>query len=579
MSGAARPLQLGKYRLIAKLGQGGAASVYLAMASGPAGVNKLLVVKVLSGELATDPDNVRMFLDEARLCTRLSHPNIVQMMEVGKDGNFYFAVMEYLEGNPLSRLMHGIPGIGTNVLLHLLAEALSGLHDAHELADYDGAPLGVVHRDISPNNLFVTYEGHAKVLDFGVAKTLDSAQTEFGVVKGKPRYMAPEQALGQNPDRRADIFSVGVILWEIAAGRRMWAGKHDMAVLFAVTSGQIPSLAEVAPDAPPELARIVARALEPARNDRYPTALALQEDIEAYLRSTGEVITSRSIGRSLATHFAAARAEMKATVDQQLRAAASLSGNFTVVTLQRYEPGLFGNEGSNSQTEAGVPGRPGPFALTNSTPPPKTGHRWFLSVGAVVVAIIAFLGWTSLPAKGHGDTSSAQPNPSASPVNPVNPVPSASAAAVDTSASAAAAPSADTGATGASASSAAANGSTVDVTLKAFPVEAKLFVDGKPLATNPFSGHLPKDDAAHVLHAAAPGYVPRDEPLTLAKDAFIELTLVKHVHAGGAWGAKPSAPPEAPPPAVTVAPVVPPPATSAPPSKKRAVDRTDPYAQ
>ena len=295
-----RPLRLGKYRMIARVGTGGGATVYLALASGTAGVNKLLVVKVLKEDLADDPSFVAMFLDEARLSTRLNHPNIVQMIEVGTENGLYFMVMEYLEGKPLSRLAGashisgdgiapGIPGIGRDVLVQLIAESLDGLHYAHELTDYDGTRLGVVHRDFSPQNIFITYDGHAKLLDFGVAKVLTSSvKTEIDVLKGKPRYMAPEHMSGGDIDRRADVFAAGIVLWEAVSGQRMWAGKNDMAVLYAVGSGQIPRLDDVAPQTPPELVRIIHRALAYKRDDRYPTALELQEDSKRICGGAGK---------------------------------------------------------------------------------------------------------------------------------------------------------------------------------------------------------------------------------------------------------------------------------------------------
>jgi serine/threonine-protein kinase len=579
MSGAVRPLQLGKYRLIAKLGQGGAASVYLAVASGPGGVNKLLVVKVLKRDLAAEPENVRMFLDEARLCTRLSHPNIVQMIEVGKEGDFYFTVMEYLDGQPFSRLMNGIPGIGADVLLHLLADSLGGLHSAHELAAYDGTLLGVVHRDISPNNLFVTYDGHAKVLDFGVAKTMESAETEYGVVKGKPRYMAPEQALGYTLDRRADVFSAGVILWEIVAGRRLWAGKNDMGVLFAVCNGQIPRLLDVAPNAPPELVRIIGRALAPEKEDRYPTALALQEDLEAYLQTKGEAVTTRHVGRTLASHFAAARAEMKATVDAQLRALATLSSDFEVVTLPPgFDPGLFGTADVSTSRGDGAHSTRPPFALSNSTPaPPRSSHGWLFAAGAVVLAVVGVLGWSQVP-------SMRAASPAGSAVASIPPSPDLPASPLG-----AIAPVASPTPTTIVASPVASSAGSIELTLRVSPADALLFLDGRPLDANPFIGRLPKDDRPHVLRAIAPGFVTREEPLALTRDVTIELALARRAHgvlpkavapapdrsaAPIAAGAPSPSPPSASPPSGA------PPAPAATSStKKRAVDRTDPYAQ
>jgi len=212
---------LGKYRLIAELGHGGMAEVFLAVAQGPAGFNKLTVIKQIRPQLADDPEFLSMFLDEARLAARLNHPQIVQTNEVGHEANRYFIAMEYLEGQPLNRVVNRVGRERFPLAMHigLLADTLAGLHYAHDLTDYDGTPLEVVHRDVTPHNIFITYEGQVKVVDFGIAKAMNSSsETKTGVLKGKVAYMAPEQARGEKVDRRADVFSVGVMLWEAAVG-------------------------------------------------------------------------------------------------------------------------------------------------------------------------------------------------------------------------------------------------------------------------------------------------------------------------------------------------------------------------
>ncbi|HEY5453383.1 MAG TPA: serine/threonine-protein kinase, partial [Polyangia bacterium] len=224
---------VGKYRIVMPLGQGGTADVYLAVADGPSGFTKLVVVKVLRKSLASDADFRLMFVSEARLAARLHHPNIVQTNEVIEVDGASVLVMEYLDGQPLSQvIVRGKQGAFTLAMqLRVLVDALAGLHAAHELADFDGTPLGVVHRDVSPHNLFVTLEGHAKVLDFGIAKLERSlVETEVGTVKGKLRYMAPEQIASDKLDRRADIYAAGVILWEALTGERMWKVSQEQEI-------------------------------------------------------------------------------------------------------------------------------------------------------------------------------------------------------------------------------------------------------------------------------------------------------------------------------------------------------------
>ena len=218
--------RLGPYRLIACLGHGGMADVHLAVSVAEATrFQKLLVVKLLKPELGAEPEFIEMFLDEARLAARLNHPNVVHTLEVAQDRGRYFIAMEYLEGQPLNRILRSaeaMSGLDMATRLTLLLRALAGLDYAHELVDYDGTPLNVVHRDVSPGNILVGYDGQIKITDFGIAKARDSTiETRVGVFKGKTSYMAPEQAKPGSVDRRADVYSAGVILWELIVGRRM----------------------------------------------------------------------------------------------------------------------------------------------------------------------------------------------------------------------------------------------------------------------------------------------------------------------------------------------------------------------
>jgi eukaryotic-like serine/threonine-protein kinase len=206
----------GRYQLITKLGHGGMARVLLMVARGRSGVSKLLVVKELLAEIKEDPEFLAMFLDEARLAARLNHPNVVQTYEVSEDGPTPVIVMEYLEGQSLAAVLNriGRAQMPLQLHLHILLQALTGLHYAHELRDFDGTPLGVVHRDVSPQNIFVTYEGQVKLVDFGIAKASSSSgRTRTGVFKGKVAYASPEQTASSTVDRRSDVFAVGVMRW------------------------------------------------------------------------------------------------------------------------------------------------------------------------------------------------------------------------------------------------------------------------------------------------------------------------------------------------------------------------------
>jgi serine/threonine-protein kinase len=202
--------------------------------------------------------------------------------------------------------------------LRVLCEALQGLHYAHNLHDFDGTALGIVHRDATPQNLFVTYDGQVKVVDFGIAKALDSTvETSTGVLKGKPSYMAPEQIAG-DVDPRADVFTAGVMIWEAVAGRRMWAKQTDVEILTHIIKGEVPSLKDAKPDAAPELLRIVEKALAKNRDERYASASDLQADLEKYLTDTKTDVPLREIGKIVAEVFAGERAQVKSTIEQHL---------------------------------------------------------------------------------------------------------------------------------------------------------------------------------------------------------------------------------------------------------------------
>ena len=247
-----------------------------------------------------------MFLDEARLAARLTHPNIVQTIEVGSEGSRHYMVMEFLDGRSLHRIVRRFATsrrFPVGAQLRVIAEALLGLHYAHELRDFDGQPLGIVHRDVSPLNVFVTFEGQTKVLDFGIAKSVDSSlETKTGVLKGRVAYMAPEQAWGQKVDRRADVYSAGVMLWEAAAGRRLWPGMNEVEILARILRESVPPLSVVRPDAPEDLEAICERALAKRPEDRYESCAELLDDLEAHLAARDDTMTVREIGALVSSH-------------------------------------------------------------------------------------------------------------------------------------------------------------------------------------------------------------------------------------------------------------------------------------
>ncbi len=292
----------------------------LALARGPQGFSKLVVLKQLHPHLARDEDSVRMFLEEARICARLAHANVVQVYEITAHQEAPTIVMEYLEGLSLASLLSLPERLPLPAHLSILAGALRGLHAAHELTDYDGTPLGIVHRDVSPHNLFVCYSGEAKVLDFGVAKIAGSeAHTRTGVLKGKLRYMAPEQVAGETLDRGADLFAVGVLLWEALSGRRMWQGQSDGRVLQALLQGALPPVPESASS---ELSSLCRCALAVRPENRFASALEFAEGIEAHLAKL-TANPKDTLIRFLEVQCDEQRRERQATVAARIRRASS----------------------------------------------------------------------------------------------------------------------------------------------------------------------------------------------------------------------------------------------------------------
>jgi serine/threonine-protein kinase len=306
------------YAPFLELGEGGMAKILLARAIGPSGFNKLVVLKEMHPSLLEDEGLHQMFVDEARLSARFNHPNLVQVQEVNTLAQPPFLVMEYLDGKPMSALRQS-DGITLGMRLCIISEVLNGLHYAHELANFDGSPLGIVHRDVSPHNVFITYDGTVKVLDFGIAKmVMNSIRTEAGEVKGKLAYMAPEQLLGSGVDRRADIFSVGSLLWEAAVGKRMWDGVAEGTLMHRLVSGEIPRPSQHAA-VDPELEEIILRATAPEADDRYATAEELRLELDRYIARSGEHCSFRQIGAELMRVFQDERQRRAALINIALR--------------------------------------------------------------------------------------------------------------------------------------------------------------------------------------------------------------------------------------------------------------------
>ena len=270
--------RIGQYRVLALLKQGGMATLYLCERSGVAGFRKHVAIKVVHPELSTDDRFIRMFVDEALLTSRIEHPNVVHVEELGVANDQHFLVMEYVHGASLAQLMRALARnrrrMRPQLAVSIAIAAADGLHAAHEIRGVDGEPLNVVHRDVSPENILIGQTGHAKLIDFGVAKFRDRvAQTTIGgTLKGKVAYMAPEQARNEPVDRRADVYQLGIILWELLTMRRCFKGEMSLAFLERVRNPSISSPSELAPGISPALDSVVMKALSANPEERYQTA-------------------------------------------------------------------------------------------------------------------------------------------------------------------------------------------------------------------------------------------------------------------------------------------------------------------
>jgi serine/threonine-protein kinase len=522
----------GKYRVIAELGQGGTANVYLAVARGPSGFNKLVVLKFLKQELAVESEFRRMFLNEARLAARLNHPNVVQTNEVFEEDGRPIIVMEYLEGAALSRVVgrareQGQP-IPMAMHLRIICDALSGLHYSHELRDYDGTPLGVVHRDMTPQNVFVSFDGKVTLLDFGIAKLTGAiAETQTGVLKGKLRYMPPEQIMGEPVDRRTDIFAVGVMLWEAVTREKMWRGMSDATVMHNIVNGSIPSPRSLRPDVPQRLEQICMKALASNPNDRYATAAELQLDVEEWL--SGNTVTNRTIGQFVSAVFGDVRARTRDLIERQIAQLQKQDANPSPTDEAGRLPNL--TQQAYSQT-----------AARSDRPMAPRRSRWravpwvllFVALGAVGFFVKS--GWRRA---------------SIASVVPAVPPP------VETHAAPASEP----------APPATEPKARVELRISASPEIAKLYLDDHPLASNPFTAIVPIDHEPHAIRAEAPGYATEKMVLSFDKDVDVALRLgwakpghrVAHEPFSGA-----AAGPRAPKPAPSASAAPPPPSCDPP---------------
>jgi serine/threonine protein kinase len=320
--------QVGRYTIVRHLESGGMAELYIARQEAMGGFEKEIVLKLLQERYAESRRVVQMFLDEARLSAKLNHPSIVHVYDVADEQGVKYIAMEYIHGETLLDIIRrGIAvekPLPLEHALHVIGQTAAGLGYAHERRESDGRPLRIVHRDVSPTNVMVTYQGQTKIVDFGIARIQDELREESGVLPGKASYMSPEQVRGEAVDYRSDIFSLGIMLYEITVGQRLFRGKPEV-VMKRIVDDKIPPPTYVRRDFPPALELIVMRALEKRPEDRYQSAEELRHELEDFLENAGLRTGNRRMALYMNEIFAP-EAEVSVTSAEQARGFAETGG-------------------------------------------------------------------------------------------------------------------------------------------------------------------------------------------------------------------------------------------------------------
>ncbi|WP_394832709.1 protein kinase [Pendulispora rubella] len=398
------PQRFGKYTLLRKLATGGMAELFLALQRSVAGFEKLVVIKRILPRVQQDRAFIEMLLHEARVAATLSHPNVVQIFDVGQIDGTYFIAMEHVHGEDIRSIARQmkrktLPGYTELPLEHALSVMLgvcAGLAYAHEKRDFDGTALNIVHRDISPQNVVVTFSGDIKIVDFGIAKSDRGlrSDTRSGKLKGKVPYMSPEQARGEDIDARSDIFSAGVMLFELTTGRRLFKSSSEYETLKLICERDYPSPSDVVPDYPAELEAIVMRALARNREERFRTAREMQAALEDFVRREQMIVSPIGLQHFMHSLFADKLVSQKEALLQGKQLAEAID-------LRQADTGQAGGDLPASEKEyfgAHLSAPAASHTVTNAIPPSGRMLPWAFA-GVVTLALVVVSG-TTFFAKG-----------------------------------------------------------------------------------------------------------------------------------------------------------------------------------
>lgn len=521
------PRAIGRYDVLAVLATGGMGEILLGRVSGPSGFRRAVVIKRMLRQYAKIPAFEKMFLDEARVIASIRHPNVIHVQELGHEDDELFMVMEYVPGESASgvqrRLVSRGEALAPALAAHIVAEAAAGLHAAHELVSDDGTPQNVVHRDVSPQNVVVTYDGHVKVLDFGVAQWGDRlAQTEAGHVKGKLDYMSPEQVRGEPLDRRSDVFALGIVLYELLTGRRLFKRNGHARTVSAICDEPVIPPSRVADGVPAAIETACLRALEKDPAKRPQTAADLRRALLEAIRDVAAPADELAeIMRRAFADRIAEKEEMlrRVTEGAELTHVPSDETDVTVVIPNVDE--VMAEEARRARKTAA------PLLLREDFPESAARARARMRIAVVAVLVLSALavGAAALVRARADGTSAADaraqvlepapdpsPTPARDPVDPPVPAPPPPPS-----------PPPD----------AVQPATSVKVTLETRPAGARVLLAGKPRGRTPVDLTLPRSDAPVKVELRRPGHRPLVQQIVPDRDQKLLLSLQPAVGAPG----------------------------------------------
>ncbi|MBK9796628.1 MAG: protein kinase [Holophagaceae bacterium] len=399
--GAAEAIEeYGNYFLLEKIAVGGMAELFKAQQRGVQGFQKIVAIKRILPHFSDNEDFVTMFIDEAKLAAQLTHPNIVQIFDLGKAGTSYYIAMEYVNGRDLRTLLRKAREYGTpfpeQVAAFVVMKVAAALDYAHRKRGFDDRELKLVHRDISPQNVILSVEGAVKLVDFGIAKAASKASTTMaGALKGKLLYMSPEQAMGQPLDNRSDLYSLGLVLFELLTGERCFQADSELGVLEKVRLGRISDLTTLNPNVSREMTGIVNRALQKSVDHRYPSARFMERDLRDYLQRQGTPLTEHDVAEYMNALLKGTRETLEHLVSARFPAPASLTSGVHRIPSGDFTSSATASSHATSsklETSTGTPLVPVPEDLATARP------RWLLPVilalAVILVIMLAVAGWS-----------------------------------------------------------------------------------------------------------------------------------------------------------------------------------------